>query len=1027
MNKNLPVYYCIPKFLVYCLLILAFSSGIWATPNFPNGKTLDKFDTQNLQFGIEDPILITGLITDDQNEPLISVNVSVKGTEDGVFSDINGRYSITVKKGSILEFSYLGYQTQEALINESQTLDIKLVPESKVLDQVVVIGYGTSKKEDLTGSSVQIKGSEIANIPLMTATQALQGKVAGVQIINSGAPGSAPNIRIRGTGSILGGVEPLYLVDGTITSDIRNINTADILTMDILKDASSTAIYGARAANGVVIITTKAGGKSKFAISYDAQVSMRRLSNGIEMAGPGLYAEYSNAAADFPVVTAGNVTGSTKWYDAITRNAISNTHNLSINGRKGKYKYFISGGFLNDQGILVDNSFRRYTARLNHEYQITKGLKIGNTIGFSDYRSINKPFSTFSQAYIAAPIFNAKNPDGTFGNISSVINNVGNPLATIKNVNDQSYGHRIQGNAYLDYSFWKGFSFRTQFGLDLERNNGFAFTPEYYTYLADGQQGAQRNELADLRFNRDSIYQWVWDKYLNYETKIGKNQQLKITLGHTAERRDGWSNEALIENNNRLVNDENTWKLKFRDTALGQQNIRRPVENYFRRESYFARFNYKLLDRYLVNATIRRDANSNFPIQNRWATFPSIGLGWIVSNEEWFPQGKVFESIKLRGSFGIVGNDVIRPGQFDRRPTERLFSYFGSNRIDGAIVTGIIDPNLRWENVEEYDLGLEYSLLKGAIQGEIGYYNKTAKNALYTLAYPSLGFGTSFLTNAASIENSGLEFSIKWNHLINKNFSQNFGLNFTANRNNVTNVGLGRALNFGSLGNGFSATQSLEGQPIGSFWVYETNGVFQNEEEIRNYPNVVGTVPGDLRLVDKNGDNIIDNQDRVHVGSYQPSFFGGFSYGAKWKSWDFGFDVFANIGNKVYNAKKGLRFGSNYNVEQDVARDRWKPGSGNNTNPKASNVTPYPSDYFIEDGSFVRINNITLGKNFKLGKNSHVNGFRFYVSAQNPFLWTRYTGFTPELPGINANEGGIELNIYPISSAYVTGISIQLQ
>jgi TonB-dependent starch-binding outer membrane protein SusC len=966
-----------------------------------------------------DSLRVTGLVQSATEGPLPFANIQIKGTTRGTQTDLNGRFEITTVRGATLVCSFTGYEKQEIVVQTSQ-ITINLEPSASILEQVVVVGYGTARKVDATGASIQIKGAEIANNPMMTATQALQGKAAGVQIINSGAPGSAPNVRIRGTGSILGGADPLYVVDGIITTDIRNINSADILTIDVLKDASSTAIYGARAANGVVLITTKSGGTGKPSITYDAQVRMRLLAHPIEMAPPGFYADYSNEAADFPVVTAGEVTGKTDWYDAITRPALAHRHNLSVSGGRTKYQYFAAAGYLDEDGILLDNKFRRYTVRYNQTWQALKKLKIGNTISASQYRSFNKPYSAFSQAYIAAPIFNAVNPDGTYGNISSIINNVGNPYATIKATNDQSFGHRIHANAFGEYQFTPKISFRSQIGLDRERNNGFAFTPEYYTFLADGVAGAQRNELADLRFERDTIYQWVWDNFANFETDLGENQHIKFTVGHTAERRDGWKSRAEVQNNNLLVNDQETWMLNFTDTALGQQNFRDPIGNYFRRESYFGRINYRLQDKYLINATLRADANSNFPNSNRWGVFPAVGLGWIVTNEAWMQKNGLIESLKLRASFGIVGNDVIRPGQFDLRPTERLFAYFGTDRIDGAIVTGIIDPNLKWENVYEYDCGIDFSLMRGALRGEIDYYHKTARDALYTISYPAIGFGNSFLTNAADIRNTGVEFAIKYSDEINAHTNQQFGFTATANQNKVLNVGLGRALNFGSLGNGFSATQALQGHEVGTFWVYRTDGLFQNDQEVAEYPHVVGTKPGDLRLVDMNKDGVIDNLDREHVGSHQPKFFGGFNYQLNWKKWDFGLDLFGNFGNKVFNAKKGLRFGSNYNVELDVAKSRWKPGSGENRNPRASNVTPYPSDYFVESGSFVRINQITVGRTLSVRKADKAT-LRAYISAQNPYLFTKYTGFTPELPGL-PTESGIELNAYPISSAYVIGV-----
>ena len=1026
--KKYVAYMRINKFMLHKLLFFCGFALLTANKNaqatgsnfttndlYPSGKNLSYID-----------VAVSGRITDENGSPVPGVSIKVRGTNKGTTTNSDGNYSLTVPDNAVLVISSVGYELIEETVAGRTEINVVLKTQATSIEQVVVIGYGTALKKDLTGSSVSIKGSDIINIPALTATQAIQGRVAGVQIINSGAPGSAPNVRIRGVGSVLGGADPLYLVDGIITNDIRNINAVDILSIDILKDASSTAIYGARAANGVILITTKAGTKSGFSISYNTQVGVKQLVNKVTMAGPGLYAAYSNEAAGTPAVTLGDITGSTSWYDKITRTALFQNHNLSVSGGKNKYRYFLSLGYLNENGTLIDNNYNRYTGRYNQDYTVNSKIKIGNNISMSKYISNNKPFSLFTTAYIAAPIFNAVNTDGSFGNTSNAVSNVGNPYATLKTTNDRSYGNRLQTNGWVEYKPIKGLSFKSQFGIDIERNNGWNYTPAYKTFQANGIEGAQMNEDADLGFIKDSIYQWVWDNYLTYEHLFSDKHDVKVTIGHTAERRDGWTNRAFIANKN-IPNDKAAWKLNFADTAKGQQNFRDPIGIIFRRESYFIRTNYKFKNKYLVNATFRRDANSNFSASKRWANFPSIGIGWIATNEKFMAKQTLFNNLKLRASFGLVGNDVIRPGAFDLRPQERLFTYFGTNRVDGAIVTGIADPNLQWEVVKEFDAGVEFSILDNQLSGEIDFYKKVATNALFNIPYASIGFGNSFLTNAANIANTGVELALQWNKKVNTNFNYSIKGNISFNKNEVKNVGLGRALNFGSLNNGSSATQTLVGQPIGSFWVYRTNGIFQSNAEINAYPHVITAVPGDLKIVDINKDGIIDNLDREHVGSYQPTYYYGLSNTINWKKIDFSVDVIGVAGNKVYNGKKGLRFGSNYNVEYSVANDRWVPGSNNNTNPGATNVTPYPTDYFIESGSFVRVNNITVGYNFSSKKiNKHIDRMRFFASTQNPFIYTKYTGFTPELPG-NQNEAGIELNVYPISASYLVGLNVQFK
>ena len=962
-------------------------------------------------------IRVSGQVLDETASPLAGVSVSVKGTATGTTTDTEGNYSIVVPNAnSTLVFSYVGFTTQEARVGDRTSITVALAASGAgSLAEVVVIGYGTARKRDLTGSVSTIKGSEIANIPALTATQAIQGKAAGVQITNSGAPGSAPNVRIRGTGSVLGGADPLYVVDGVITNDIRNINTADIVSIDLLKDASSTAIYGARAANGVVLITTKAGTRGGFTVAYNGYAGVKMLVNTVEMAGPNLFTLYSNEAAGVNTITTADITGRADWYDVITRPAIMHNHNLSVSGGKNKYRYFLSGGYLKEQGTLLDNDYQRFTLRLNHDINISPKLKVGNNLSFSRYISNNKPYSLFTQAYVAAPIYNPKNPDGSYGFTTK--SDVGNPLATLEYTNDRSWGNRAQGTLWGEYQIIKNLSFRSSFGIDGEQNNGRIYVPVYQV-----GNTTQKNEVSRLNYSKDSIYQWVWDNFLTYDKQVGTAHNIRVMLGHTAERRNGWTSRA---SKNNVGADKSLWELNFRDTTGGQTNFRDPIGNYFRRESYFIRTNYRFLDKYLVNATFRRDANSNFSEANRWGNFPSIGVGWLISKESFMASQQLFSTLKLRASYGFVGNDVIDPGQFDLRPSENMFAYFGTNRINGATVTGIVDPNLKWEVVKEFDLGLEFSMINGKLNGEIDYYSKKAEEALYPIPYLEVGFGNSLLTNAADIVNKGLEISLGWNDQLNSVTRYSVRGNMTFNKNSVENVGLGRPLNYGSLNNGWSATQTLVGQPIGSFWVFKTNGIFQTQADVDAYPHVTNAQPGDFRIVDVNGDGNIDNLDRIHVGSYQPKFFYGFNTTANWRKFDFALDIFGNAGNKVYNAKKGVRSGGNYNIEFDVADNRWLPGSNNNTTPRAFNGVPYPTDFFIESGSFVRINNITVGFTLQPDK-LRIGSLRIFASAQNPYTYTKYTGFTPELPG-NQNEAGIELNIYPVSATYMIGVNVQFK
>ncbi|HEX6334704.1 MAG TPA: TonB-dependent receptor [Flavisolibacter sp.] len=965
--------------------------------------------------------VVTGTVTDPGGAGVAGVTVTVRGSSVATQTDTAGFYRITAADNAVLVFSSVGFNSAEVPVQGRSVVNVSLVQRQGDLAAVVVIGYGTARKRDVTGASAQVRGADIINIPALTATQAIQSKVAGVQITNSGAPGSAPNVRIRGTGSVLGGADPLYVVDGIITNDIRNINMADIVSIDILKDASSTAIYGARAANGVVLVTTKSGTRTGFNVSYNGYAGVKLLTHKVEMAGPNLFTLYSNEAAGANTITNADITGSTDWYDELTRPAILHNHNLSIGGGKNKYRYLVSGGYLKEQGILLDNEYRRATVRFNHDMNLTDKFKVGNNLSFSDYASENKPYSLFTTAYIAAPIYDARQPNGDFNFTDR--SDVGNPLATLKYTNDRSWGIRLQGTVWGEYRIIRDLSFRSSFGIDAEQNNGRNYSPRYYI-VRNGDTSLQKNEKSTLSYRKDSAYQWVWDNVFTYTRQFGNIHNLTLLAGHTAERRNGWISSGIKDN---VPNDKSQWELNFSDTAGGQRNFRDPIGNYFRRESYLLRANYRLRERYLLNVTFRRDANSNFSENNRWGNFPSVGVGWIISDEDFMKSQQLFNNLKLRASYGLVGNDVISPGQFDLLPAERLYAYFGTELVNGASVTKIVDPNLKWEVVKEFDVGVEFALLDRKLNGEIDYYHKTATDALYPINIIQLGFGTQFLTNAADIVNQGVEISLGWNDRLSRESFYSLKGNITFNNNRVDKVGLGRALNYGSLNNGWTATQTLVGHPIGSFWVFKTDGIFQNQAEVDAVPHVLTAAPGDFRIVDVNKDSVIDNKDRVHVGSHQPKFYYGFNGTLNIRKFDFSLDIFGVSGNKVYNAKKGVRYGGNYNIEYDVAINRWQPGSNNNEYPRAYNGVPYPTDYFVESGSFVRINNVTVGYTIRpAGAASRIGSVRVFASAQNPFIYTKYTGFTPELPG-NQNESGIELNIYPISATYTLGLNVQFR
>jgi TonB-linked SusC/RagA family outer membrane protein len=910
----------------------------------------------------------------------------------------------------------LGYTNAQTMGNT----DTKSTQDSieKPMEEAVVIGYATAKKKDLTGSIASIKGAEIMQQPVLTASQALQSKMAGVQITNSGAPGSAPNVRIRGTGSVIGGAEPLYVVDGIITDDIRNINTADILTIDVLKDASSTAIYGVRAANGVILITTKRGSIGRPKLNYDGYAGVKMMSNKIAMARPGTFSKYSNEAAGTFAVLPADVTGETNWFDAITRPGNMNNHNLSISGGTEATSYLFSVNYYNENGILNDNSYERVSIRSNNEYRVSDKLKFGNNIGLTRWNSNNKPFSLFTDAYNAAPIYDAKNPDGTYG--FTTLSDVGNPLAKLELTDDKTWGNRFMGNFYGDLKLKKNLAFRSSFGMDYDNSRGANYQQKFKV------SPTQKYDTTTLTQSEMEKYRWIWDNTLTYTPTLKKGHGLQILAGHTAERYDGFEQSFRLDGvpfaqQYRYLN-------TGRDPIQGIINYQRPIADYGRRESYLGRVSYNYEGKYLLNASFRRDGSSKFPTQNRWGNFPSVGLGWMVTNEDFMKNVRSINMLKVRGSWGRVGNDRINPSEFVTLLSSGLSAVFGDRIVMGSTIAEIKDPNLKWETTEEIDFGVDFEAMNGHISGVIDFYNKKTLGALFNIPLPG-GLGdnnNSMLTNAADILNRGLEVSVRYNKNSKGKFNYSIGANATFNKNEVLGLGNGLPTNFGSLRNGEFATRVAAGQPIGSFWVYETNGIFQSQTDIDAAPHFLGTQPGDFKVIDQNGDGKLNDLDRIYVGSYQPKCYMGINGNFKYKQWDLNLDILGNFGNKVFNGKRTVRYGGNYNIEKAVADARWTPNNSSNTNPRAFNGVPKPTDYFVESGSFVRLNNFTLGYNLpaRIAKKSKVQGYRFFITAQNAFTWKKFSGFSAELPGGPA-DAGIELDIYPTSSTFLTGLSIQ--
>ena len=983
-----------------------------------------------------DDVKVSGKVTDETGNPLAGASVNVKGSAKGVSTNATGEYALTVPDNATLVVSYVGYEAKEVVVSGRIEINIQLSQSIKVSDQVVVIGYGTQRRKDLTGSVASVSGAELAKQPVLTPTQALQGKVAGVQIISSGQPNSLPTVRVRGTGSMLGGANPLYVVDGVITDDIRNINSADIVSFDVLKDASATAIYGMRAANGVLIITTKKGRVGKLIVSYDASVGVKEASHLVNMAGPNQYANYLNEASVYygsgdSLVPASKLASgyNTDWFDAILRRGLWQNHNVSLSGGSDKITYFLSAGYIGEEGIVKTNRLNRFTLRSNNDYKISNAIKVSTLISYSRGNLRDIDLGVFNNAYRAAP-YVASKLGGLYGN-TSLSNNVSNPLLALDKNYSGGLDNRLQSTVSIDIKPVKWLTFRSSFGSDLDFYNNqayaykFANTGDNSVFIDQG--GNEIRPKSSLSVARNNATRWVWDNTVTAQKSFGKHN-ITLLAGTTAEE---YTFNSLLGSRSDVPEDRNQWYLGTGTSASVNNDN---TGDKYRRNSYIGRLNYNFDDRYLLTATIRADGTSKFAAGNHWGYFPSVGVGWNIAKEAFMADQKIFDNLKIRGSYGQVGNDQIGSNTYLNIATINAPYFFGQTPVQnyGISFTQLPDPNVKWETTKEYDFGIDFSLLKSRLSGEVDYYKKEVDNALINIKIPGTlpDADGQYTTNAASFVNKGIEVALNWRDNISKEFTYNIGANAAFNQNKIIGLKGGQALQDGGNSQGFT-TKSDNGVPIGSFYLLQANGTFKNADEIAASAQKDAR-PGDLKYIDISGptgkpDGKIDDYDRAYSGSYQPKVTFGLNGGITYESFDLNFGAYGTAGGKIYNGKKqSTGADQRDNIEAVVANNRWTPNNARSNVPRAT-LTQLPnSTYFLEKGDFLRINNITIGYTLAQSVLARykISKLRIYATAQNLATITNYSGFSPEVPGSNPLNAGIELNSYPSTRTYAFGINL---
>ncbi len=1037
---------------------------------------------------------VSGTVTDNSG-PAPGVTIRVKGASAATSSDNDGRYSITVPDNATLVFTYLGYTTQEIPVGNRTTLNVVLSADSRDLEQVVVVGYGTTQRKDLTGSVGSVSAAQLEKTPVTTLDQAIQGRVSGVQITNNdGAPGSGTQVQIRGIGTF-GSNDPLYVVDGyPVTTGLGSINQNDIATIDILKDASATAIYGNRAANGVVIITTKRGrqdGGVQISLDalgsiqskpkmYDVLNAQQFAALAVERAIPDNFAalpEWSNPASLRTI----------DWQEEAYQSGYRQNYNLAIRGGNEKVQSAFSAGWFDQKGIVIGSKYTRLNTGLNVDYKPFAWLKSSTSLKYS--RSDNKiglgtggqnagigigSLSKLVPTMTGNPLTDqAKDENGNYGFYTAnnqFVNYLTNPVYFVETQDQKNLTNYFLGTTTLEATLFEGFRIKTNLGINTNDYSGYYFTPSDNRRAALG--GASVQSFYSQSAN--NTFDYLWENTVAYSKTFDQHSidfVGGVSLQKNTFRRIGVSGNGSLSDELRTVQGITTVTNIYGDEVPSSL------------ASQFARLNYKFGDRYLITGTVRRDGSSRFAKGKQYGVFPSGSVAWRVKNESFLKDSKVISDLKIRASYGKVGNQSsIGLFQYLSQYTNGGPPASGSNvgypfggtaGSNGVYQPGFAqaflpNPNLKWETSVQSDIGFDISFLDSRLNVTVDYYNKESRDFLLSIPVPTQTGFTTAARNVGSVRNSGFEFNVEYRETKNPfQFGVAFNLSTVNNKllslaeglNSIGNIGsLGLPNLGGSLWNQF--TRSSVGGSIGEFYGYRSDGIFQSAADITalnanasaiNGPNTfyqsTGTQPGDRRYRDLNGDGRVTDADRENLGSPIPKFFTGLNLDASYKAFDFNAFFYASVGNKIFNYQQRTleTFGATQggigiqNVSVDYYLNRWTPTNPSNRYARAlkaddANGNSRPSDVYVEDGSYLRLRNVQIGYTLPaaLTKNIAISRARIYISAQNLFTITKYSGLDPEIGVPNdpdrgtrdVTASGVDVGTYPSSRFYTLGLNV---
>ena len=967
-------------------------------------------------------ITVQGVVKDQTGETVIGASVMEKGTTNGTITGIDGDFSLNMSSNGTLVVSFVGYKTQEVQVKGQKQLQVVLSEDAEMLDEVVVIGYGTMKKSDLTGAVSSIGNKDIKDSPVSNLGQAIQGKISGVQIVDAGKPGDNVSIKIRGLGSI-NNCDPLVVIDGVPTDlGLSSLNMADVERLDVLKDASATAIYGSRGANGVVMITTKRGTEGKGKLAVSANYSFQNATNVPSLLNAAQYAELSN---DMMVNSGRNpnpewanpseLGAGTDWMDELLRTGVMQNYTVSYSGGNEKSHYYVSGGFLDQSGIVKSVNYRRFTFQSNSDAQVLKWLKFSNNITFSADTKKSGSYN-IGDALKALPIYPVKNEDGSWsgpdGN-SEWYGSTRNPIGPTELNKSQTDGYNFLANLTAELTFTKWLKFKSTFGYDAKFWFIDNFTPKY------NWKPTPTEETSRYKSDNKS-FTYLWDNYFLFDHTFAEKHRVGLMAGMSAQWNtndylNAQKNVFMFDNVHEMDNGEEMYAIGGNETEWALL-------------SYMARVNYSYEDRYLLTATIRRDGSSRFGKKHRWGTFPSVSVAWRASQEKWFPKNDYINDLKVRAGYGVTGSQAS-VGNYSYLASYNTSVYpFGisSGNQTALVSSTLANPYIHWEEVAQTNIGFDASLFNSRVMFSFDAYLKETRDMLVKASIPiTSGFEdtTTTYTNAGKVRNQGIEMSL---HTINLTGELGWETNLTAtyNKNKIKDLNSDVPYYINQINNSY-VTMLAKDYPINVFYGYVTDGIFQNQSEVNTHAVQPGAEPGDIRFRDLNNDGVINDSDRTVIGNPNPSWLFSMNNSLSYKGFELSVFLQGIAGNKIYNANNIDNTGRApaYNQTTDVLK-RWQGEGTSNSMPRAvfgdPNQNTRVSDRFVENGSYLRLKNITLSYTFPKQwlQKAQIENARLSLSCENVATITGYSGFDPEV-GIN----GIDQNRYPISRTFSLGLN----